>query len=313
MQKADLVLDVVTTYENILRLKHQVRSDEESFKRMDALYRLTRAKEVLGRTTRIDTLRVELLRGQALFRLEADQERLSSLQRDLAELLGFPPDTVFDLKPTSLLEFDLPPSEEVVGTALKNRLDYAQVLQDHEDTVRGVHIAKKRLLPGLKLIARHEWVGQGPDFSDATRLDESIWFVGLSVDTDLNLTQERAAYGQARIEKASASETIKIIQLSIARQVLQRLQAYRRAQAEVKIAGRNFELTAARAKLARQLFELGRADNFSATDAEEAYLLAENQLLLAQAEASISGYRLSHASGTLIEAPLNLKPKPIEQ
>lgn len=313
MQKADLVLEVVATYENILRLKHQVRSDEESFKRMDELYRLTQAKEVLGRTTRIDTLRVELLRGQALFRLEANKERLSSIQRDFAELLGFPLETVFDFKPTSLLEFDVPQPEEAVKIALQNRLDYAQVLQDHEDTARSVHIARRKLLPDLKLIARHERVGEGLNASDARGLDESIWFVGIAIGTDLNLTRERSSLGQARINRASALETIKIVELSIARQVLQRLQAYRRAQAEVRIARQNFELTAARAKLARRLFELGRGDSFSATDAEESYLEAENQFLSAQAEASISCYRLSHASGTLIEVPVGLRPEYMHQ
>jgi outer membrane protein TolC len=311
MQKANLVVEVVQTYENILKLKGQVRSDQGSFKRMDALYRVTKAKEVLGRTTRIDTLRVELLRGQALSRLEASQERLASTQRDFAELLGFSPETVFDLKSTPQLDFKVPVPEEALRIAIENRLDYAQVLQDYEDAIRAVRIADRRLLPDLKLIARNEWFGEGLNASESRHLDENIWFVGLSVDTDFNLSRERVALDQALINQTSSSETIEIVRLSITREVLQQLQAYRRAQAELKIAEQNFKLAAGRSRLARRLFELGRGDNFSVTDAEEAYLQAENQLLFARAEASISGYRLFHALGTVIETPDELKPKPL--
>ncbi|MEK6691171.1 MAG: TolC family protein [Nitrospirota bacterium] len=309
IQKADLIIEVVRTYENILRLKNQVRSDQESYKRMDGLYRVTKAKEVLGRTTRIDTLRVELLRGQALSRLEVSQERLTSTQRDFAELLGFSPDTVFDLSPSPKLEFKMPEPEEAIEIALKNRLDYAQVLQDYEDTTRAVRIAKRKLFPDVRLVARQEWFGQGPGISESRGINENIWFVGLSVDTDFNLTRERVALGQTLISQTSSSETINIVKLSITRQVPQQLQAYRRAREELKIAEKNFKLAEGRSKLARRLFELGRGDNFSVTDAEEAYLQAENQLLSARAEETISGYRLFQTMGTVIETPEELKPK----
>ncbi|MCZ6619184.1 MAG: TolC family protein, partial [Gammaproteobacteria bacterium] len=294
----------------ILRLRQQVQSDQASFKRMDALHRVTRTKEVLGRTTRVDTLRVELLQGQALARLESSKERLDSTQRDFAELLGFMPDTFFELKPPPILEFDVPQSAECVKIALANRLDYAQALQDSEDAARGVRIARRKLLPDLNLIAGHSWRGDDPIGLDPARLEENAWYVGLSVDTDLNRTRERNALGQAGIDQSSAQQTVEIVERSIARQGQQHYLAYRRAQAEVKIANRNFDLAAARGKLARRLFEFGRGDNFSVTDAETAFLQAERQLLLARAEASISGYRLFRALGTLIEVPQELKPVP---
>jgi len=313
MLKADLVIEVVQTYEKLLQLKRQVQSDQESFKRMDKLYRITKAKEILGRTTRIDTLRVEHLRGQALFRLEATQERLSSAQRDFAELLGFSPDKVFKLKSTPLLEYKVHQPEEAIRIALQNRLDYAQILQDYMDVNRGVHIAQRRLLPDLKLIARKEWFGEVESLQDFSHLNENIWFVGISFDMDINLKRERAALEQARLNQNSAFQTIEIVELSIARQVHQAILAYRRAQAELEIAERNFNLAAARAKLAQRLFELGRGDNFSVTDAEESYLQAENQLLSVQANVSLAGYWLSNVLGTLIEPSEELKPKPIQK
>jgi outer membrane protein TolC len=114
---------------------------------------------------------------------------------------------------------------------------------------------------------------------------------------------------RAHIDETSALETIKIVELSISRQVQQHLLTYRRAQEESQLSEQNFNLAESRAKLARRLFELGRGENISVTDAEEAYLQAENQLFAVRADGIISGYRLFRVLGTLIEISEELKPK----
>lgn len=302
MQKADLVVDVVQAYEDIFRLQRQIRSDEESVERMNALYRVTKAKEILGRTTRADTLRVELLRGQALARLEANRERLSSRQRDFAQLLGASPDTIFELVPTPALEFAIPDFEEAARVALENRLDYAQVIQDHQDAVRAVDIARRGLFPDLR-------VGLGGQRSTA---GDGSWFVGLSIGTNYNPTGARITLEQSEVNRMSAAQAIEIVGLSITREVQQQVLAYERANRELEIAEQNFKQAAARSRVSRRLFALGRVDNFAVTDAEEAYLQAEGQLLMAQAEVSLSAYRLLRTMGTLLEAPEDLKPKSLQ-
>ena len=101
---------------------------------------------------------------------------------------------------------------------------------------------------------------------------------------------------------------IEIIELSIARLVQQHLLAYRRAVEQLDIAERNFDLATSRAELTRRLFELGRENNFSVTDAETAFVRSEQLLYLAQSESVNSGYRLMRALGTLVESPTYLKP-----
>jgi outer membrane protein TolC len=113
-----------------------------------------------------------------------------------------------------------------------------------------------------------------------------------------------------RPEPGSGRETIRIRELAIAREVQQRLSALQLARSERIIAERNFKLASDRARLARRLFERGRGDNFSVTDAEEALQDAENKRLGARAEASISGYELLHGLGMLVEVPADLKPDP---
>ena len=306
LQKIDLTVEVVRSYENILRLKEQLRADKKSHERATALFRRTKAMEALGRSTRVDTLRVELQRGQALSRLETDQERLSSAQAGFSELLGFKPDTRFELVPTRLLELEVPPLEEAVRISFKNRLEFAQAIQDSQDAERGLLIAQKRLWPDIRLVARYNRTNT----NDSLELgpDQNEWFVGLSADTDFNLAVERAALGQAKVGEESSNQLIRVQKLSIARELQQSILLYRRAHAELKILIRNLQHAAARLQLAQRLFDIGRGDNFSVTDAEEAFLQAESQLLFSQSTASISGYELLRAMGILTEVPDKLKP-----
>jgi outer membrane protein TolC len=289
-------------------LGSQIQSDESFYNRLEKLYRLTQAREKQGRNTRVDSLRVELQRGQALSRLENNRERLYSTQQDFAELLGFDPAQTFRLDTPPRFTFDIPPIEEAVRIALENRLDYAQVLQDLQDARRGVKIARRRLHPALNLVARYERFGEGDGFSEVSTLDEDTVLFGLSTDADFNQARERASFGQAVIDEESGRQIIRIREVSIAREVQQQLAAHRRAQTDVSIAGRNFRLADNRARLARRLFESGRGDNLSVTDAEDAYVQAQAQLLAATAEASISTYRILRVLGTLMEFPEELKP-----
>jgi outer membrane protein TolC len=307
IQKSAMVLSVVSSYENILQLERQVLVEQASAERMDKLVKLAHGKELLGRTTRVDTLRAELLRGQAQYSLESIQESLSVERTAFAELLGVDPETKFELKPTVLVELNVPPTEEALRTALQNRLDYAQVLQDGEDAARGVRIAGRSLWPGLNLIVGKNWTSGEP--LTTVPAPDNKWTVGVSLDMNLNKKAERAALEQARLSQSSENLEVGISELTIAREISQARAACRRAQAGLQIAERNKELAASRRKLAQKMFDLGRSDQFSVTDAEETFLLAENQWLAARGEASLAGYRFLYVLGTLIEAPEDLKPR----
>ena len=308
LQKNDLVISVVATYESLLRLQRQVDSEIDSFKRMQRLHRVTEAHERLGQTTRVDTLRVALLRGEAASRLEIAQERLSATEKDFIELLGFSLDKEFQLEPVPVLAIEIPEIDEAVRIALENRVDYAQALQDREDALRNVQIARRSLLPDVRLTVGHEWWDQSVAPGSTLNLDDNVWFFRVSVGTDLNPAIERANVGNAHLRERSSSELIEIIELSIARLVQQHLLAYRRAVAQLDIAERNFDLATSRAELTRRLFELGRENNFSVTDAETAFVRSEQLLFRAQSESVNSGYRLMRAMGTLVESPAGLKP-----
>ena len=312
MKKNDLVLQAAQTYEELLRLRQQAEVEAQAGQRLANLLRLTQAREKQGRATRVDVLRVELQRGQSQSRFEDVRQRRAALELDLAELLGLDANARCALKDSPDLALDVPAPEAAVQTALANRLDLAQILQDYRDVERGLRVAKHKLLPDLKLVTTLERYGAGAGVTAAAaNLNQNNWFVGLQMDSDLDPKRERIAYRQALLDEKTARDDIATAERLVQRQVRQQLLAFDRAQSEVRLAARNRQAARDRQRLARRLFELGRGDNFTVTDAEQEGLRAEADWLAARAEAAVAGYRLLRATGTLLACPNDLLPEPL--
>lgn len=312
LQKADLIVDVSRQFESIVRLEKQVACDAAMLARANRLLELTRAREQQGRASRVDTLRVELQRGQAEVRVENHREALFVARRNLAELLGLPPETDCSLTPSPLPDLEVPTMELAVRTAISNRLDYAQTIQDYHAAVRGAKLARRRLLPDVSLVAANEQYGQAVTFKDSRDLDHNLWTVGLAGQIDLNRRRDRPPVDISDVDLRAAYESIGIRALSIARDVQQGVSSYRQSRGELAIAGRNFTAAEARSELARRLFEMGRGDSFSVTDAETAFVEAQSALLAARAAVCVSGYNLLRLMGTLTDCPEELKPATLE-
>ncbi|NND69899.1 MAG: TolC family protein, partial [Halioglobus sp.] len=261
-----------------------------------------------GRTTRIDTLRVQLQQGEARTRLANTREQYLSKRRRLAELMGQSDIGDATLEEPPLLLVDHTTPAEAVQTALANRLDYADTQQSYADAYRAARIAKQNTRPGLKLVTGYERLN-GSEFIDSGRAgNENAWFVRLVADTDSDRRRQGIEYKQSVLRQGQAMEDIRARNLAITREVEEALASHRRAHQQLDVLEGNFQHAGARLKLARRLFSVGRADGFSVTDAEQAYFNAQSRWLSGRSEASVSGYRLLHATGTLIEAPAAMKP-----
>jgi len=313
LRKTDLIVQVAQSYEDIQRLALQLEADEKSVQRLTKLIRLTQAREKQGRASKVDTLRVELQVGQASSRYQNSREQWLSTQQDFADLLGLPLTNTFTLAATPLVSISVPDLDAAVTAALSNRMDYAQVLDDYRDVQRGVRIARRRLLPDVRLVTRYGQVGDGARVEDAFRLRDDEWFVGVRAQTDLPMRQEKTAYRQSMLDEQTAIENIQDAESLVRRQVYQQKLAYDRARADILIAERNLNLAQNRLKLAKRMFEMGRGDNFAVSDSEDEYLKAEREYLRAQTEASVTGYRLLRVMGTLMEYPPELKSVFLDQ
>jgi outer membrane protein TolC len=308
LKKTDLVVQIAEVYEEQLSLQTEIELESMTAKRLEKLFKFTHAKERQGRATRADSLRAEIKLGESQLRIGRIQERLEAVRSDLAELLGFPPDVEFKVVPYPLPAIPVDGVGTAVAVALSNRLDYAQVLQDCKDAERGLRIARRGLLPDIRLTTSYQKSGEGDSGSAASKLDDNVWFFGLTAKSELPLRSERNAVKQADIGLDASKMKIDAVKDDISKQVMQALASCERSKSEIVTAEKNYRLAQSRALSARRMFERGRGDSFTVSDAEDGLKDAEANWLSAQADASLTAYRFLRVAGLLLEYPNELKP-----
>lgn len=305
--RAQLVLDVVETFQRIHQLNKLIDVDTAFLSRANRLFHLTKARARSGLAEHVDVLRGQVQSGDAEARLAASRERLSFENGNLAELMGMPTDTKLDLAPPPDFEPDIPTPLVAAQIAISNRMDYAQAVQNDVDTRRGLRIADRGLLPDINFVANFSKFGEGTDQSAAASLPRDDWFVGLVMGSSYNAAQQRSTLARARIATEGTADSIESIALTIAREVQQALALYARSRTEVTIALRNEQNARARAALARRLYDLQRGDHFSVADAEDKLTEQTVTLYNARNAAAVNGYRLRFVMGTLVDFPDELK------
>jgi len=308
LKRTDLVVRIAELHEELVKLQRRQDYDRQSLERLERFVRLTRARERQGRATHLDVLRAELRLGNAQVRLNATLERLEAARAEYAELLGLTSGKMFIVRPGPVLEIATTDLETATATALSNRLDYAQILQDRRDALRGVKIARRNLWPDVRLISSFARIGDDHSAAEAAKLDDTVWFVGLAGGVDWPQVQPRTALESALISEQICNLKIETIQLAVKRQVAQNLLAYRRALADVPLEERNYRAAWDRLRLARRMFDMGRTDSFSVANAEDENQDAEDRWAAAEGAARVAAYRLLRVLGTLIEYPEDLKP-----
>ena len=309
-RRAALVLALVQAHQELARLQHQRAYDEQSLARNAQLRRLTQVREKQGRASRVDSLRVEYQYGQAESSLTGTRERLDTTRADLCELLGLPPDAPLEARSGPPLLLDGVAAAGAESLAFSNRLDYAEALQAVAEARRGIRVARQRVLPTVDLVARYGRAGAGATLDDALAFDDETWSVGLAGDSDLYRRAERSSLRRTMIGAATAEEDLTTLEARIRREVQQAVRTYERAVEQAHLDERNLELAADRAKLARRMFELGRGDSFTATDADAELMSAQSQQLENDSAVTVAAFRLKDVTGTLVDCGDDLKPKP---
>jgi outer membrane protein TolC len=312
MQKADLILRLISLFEVITRLDAQAEFEQRFIDSVGRLYTLMQARERQGRATHMDVLRLDIQRGEAGARLANVRERRAIAARELAEALGAPPETEFALDAPPVPAADLPAAAAAVQAALTHRMDHAQAVDDAHAAGRRETIAQRHRWPdvsfSLSLRREHE-----DGLVDAARNGQTAWFATATSEGYPWRRADRLVIAQAHLDRAAAEATIDIVRQGIAREILQALAECRRTQAEETIAERNRRLAEHAALAGRRLFSSGRADGLSLSDAETRLAESENRLFEARSAARFSHYALRHTMGTLIEHPRALTAAPAEE
>lgn len=311
-RKADLVLRIVLLFETITRLDAQAAFEQGFLEHLQRLAALTRTRERQGRATRMDTLRMELQRGEAEIRLANFRERRAVAVSELAEAIGADARTEVSPAAPPALDAVLPDSESAFVTALEHRMDMAQAFDDARIMDRRGAITDRNRWPDVTLGLSYLETLRDPS-GGAPREDESAWYATASMDGSPWRRGLRLERIQADLDRQAAGARIEITRQILVQDVLRALAECRRTDADLEIAGRNRELALHSARLGRRFYGTGRTDGLSLSEAESSLAAAETRLLEARSASRFSRYALSHTMGTLIEHPADLLPRALQE
>lgn len=308
--RSALALSVVEAFEDLLHLAAEIRADEAFAARMERLGALAEAQERQGRVGRTEVLRMELQRGEAEARLEQERTELGIRRQSFADLVGLEADAPFELvEGDGLVLEDIPP-EKALAVALRERPDYAQVLDDIRISAREARLARRELLPDIRFVGKAGRRGEGSGWSDAGALDGDVWQAGLEADVNLDRRRAKMAVAAADLRGEAAERSAEIARYRLSLETSEALMAYRRARAEEALAARNAEVAAGRAELARVLFAAKKTGADAVSDAEADCIARTLDWHSMRREAAVAAYRVLHVLGTLLPADESLLERP---
>ncbi len=309
--RQQLVMEVIRIYLEIVRFHRQEQADRDSVERAKFSLRTTKAKELLGLTTSIDRLRVEIQLGQAQQKLQTTTKQRENAGLRLSDLLG--QDHIWSL-PSLSMEIPAPNintyhPEELYRTALANRLDMASVLQNQVIARRNVRVAQRQKWPQIDLKARVEQADKDVFFESGSSLKDSHrFFIGLSANTGISKKRSNIEFQQAVNAEHLSRNAITNLEQRIRLEINEVLQEKRLIEQRIKIAQANYDHAKHRLELAERLFELGREPQLSVFDAETSFTQSEQSLIQTKSDLLLVQYQILFVSGTLLDSLAMPKP-----
>lgn len=301
LTEVDTVLETVTLVYEILRQQELVNLYSSQDKRLQGHVATAQLMETTGLSSPIDTYRAQIRLKDVQEQLTVAQQQYSASLDRLKVLLAFPMKTrlvvaaPLSYKPTRIKE------EEAEKIALKNRMEIVQAAADLSEASRKSRVAKKNLLPNLKLVAtyRKNTFLDGLDSSELYYGD--YWSVGLTSDTDFARTVEKSSFQQSLLQVRRVKLQQQDRRDTILAEVKARLTALE--QEEHRIQLRREQIVQARGKmrLADIKFSHGMADNFDLIESETELQRAKSNLLSEKTSYIVGQYRLRAVLGTLLE------------
>jgi outer membrane protein TolC/DNA-binding MarR family transcriptional regulator len=211
----DLSLQVLQAYYSVLLAQRKLQSLTRNLEVQDDLLKLTRHRQAIGRSQRLDVLQIETQRAQLLPQIEQAKNAVRTGASNLALLLGEKEATEFRL-PDVLLPLDVAPllSASQIHEPLPE-LRQAQLTRDQFEEQRSVTLSK--YYPSLDIVGA--WHRQAYVKTDLLDQDSTSWEMGLLVTIPISaplvsIYERRQLAAHAAILEVSQAETINARSLS---------------------------------------------------------------------------------------------------
>jgi outer membrane protein TolC len=304
--RKDFSVQIASAYYGILGQRDSVRNSFLNLQSSRTNAVRTRALAAEGRVTQADLGRLE--------QQELDAEnRWTSAVRDYKRRLdefkltqlGVPVtvNLVLDDGDLAALRIDHPTLDlsDSIAIALEARLDFMNVKDRHEDSLRSVELAKNFLKPQLDLVA-NAGLNSGPARGGGLHLpstDHYNWSAGLDLDLPFDRKSERNSYRSALIQEKRAARQVEQSEDGIRLDVRESWRTLEQAKRSYEISELGVKIAERRVEEQSILSDLGRAKAQDQVDAQNDLNSAKNARTQALVTHSIARLQFWNNMGIL--------------
>lgn len=294
--KQQLILDVTTSYFNVLQAHNLTEVAQEGVDDLDAHLKNAQQRYDAGTVSLSDVLQTQVRLSNARNNLIKAQSSDKLARYKLNTVIGLPLQNQATLadkvsnQPYSLTV------DDSVATALKNRSEITQTKLRIDIANDKVKIAGSGNLPTVALVGTETWADTNP----ASSKGRNSWLIGMNVqfnvfDNGLTKSEIKQAEQEVKETKEQANQLTDKISLEVCQAYLSVQEATQRItnnQVAVEQSKHDYQL-------AQERYEAGISTNLDVMDAELAMIQAKTNYIQALYDANSSMSQLDRAMGVI--------------
>ncbi len=312
--RVKLIVKVITSIYDIIKLEEVVRLNEESCERLGGCVTAARLKEKIGLSDSLDVYRAETELRHAEENLTNAQERLQEGYDLFRELLALPMDLPIKVcAPMQYydLECDM---DEAIQTALSYRIEIDQAQDNIYEQKRIVSWADQNLWPDLNLLLDYQVAKNrlGARFEDENGQEyftydwykkRPNWTVGFSSQSDLHRSGEKLFYDNSLLAMDAAYRNMEQTEVNVTMEVKRALRTLKLTSKRIELQEEQIKTAEGELYLSQIKFSRGMANNFDVIQAEKNLRTAHIAYLSAVVDHINGEYQLKGVLGTLADKP----------
>lgn len=306
LSQVSLINKTLSSCYEVIRQEETLKLNQESFDRLRQFRDAAKMKEKIGLADGMDVLRAEIELKQAEEQLHNVKERMQEAHDVLKELLALPLDYTIKVEAPMVYEKMRTNQDEAIQTALQNRIELDQALDQYDESCRLSKLAKQNLLPDINLVLTYNNLGSHHDFfrSCTQAYREHGWGVGFTTSSEINRDAEQIAFQQSLLAIAGSERGDQQTSDNVILDVKRALRTLSRSATKIEVQSQQIKNAEGELSLSRVKFDHGQANNFDVIQAEKNYRSAQGNYMNALIEYILGEYQLCTSLGLLITKPL---------
>ena len=301
--KENIFLNTVTAFYNISELKKTVELNQFLVKQFDSYSIIARTKTDIGLADPFDVYRSEIQSKTAQVSLSNSIESLQNARNDFKSLLAIPQHQTVSIKDTELIvskvQLTLEDSESL---AFQNSIEIKQAEDILKELKRNSSVAKRLLLPELKLSLAYSRETSSPQFSRPFMdNEEDTWGIYFVSSGDLDRKVAKNNYYKSKLNIKSGKIELEDIKDQLSKNVRRQLDTLNEAWDRIGLIKNKILDATGKQKLATAKFSNGLTGNFDLIEAETELHQARLDLLRSEINYIKNTFQLRKLLGTLIQ------------